>query len=58
MQSPAYHNTQTFFPPTNVEVENLSLPTMSLDPFSEDEDKILFDQPDVHDKNIDVHPLQ
>jgi len=57
-QSPAYHNTQTFSPPTNVEVQNLSLPTTSLDPFSKDEDEILFDQPDDHDQNLDVHPLQ
>jgi len=26
--------------------------------FSEDEDEILFDQPDDHDQNLDVHPLQ
>jgi len=57
-QSLVYHNTQTFSPTTNVEVENLSLPTASLDPFSEDEDKTLFDQPDDHDQNLDVHPLQ
>jgi len=57
-QTPAHHNTQRFSPPAIVEVENLGLPTTSLDAFSEDEDNILFDQHDDHDQNLDVHPIQ
>ena len=57
-QTPAHHNTQRFSPPTIVEVENLGLPTTSLDVFSEDEDNILFDQHDDHDQNLDVHTIQ
>jgi len=57
-QSLAHYDTQRFSPPTTVEVENLGLPTSSLDPFSEDEDDTLYDQPDDHDQNLDVHPIQ
>jgi len=45
-------------PLTTIQVENVGLPIAYLDPFSEDKDEILFDQPDDHDQNLDVHPLQ
>jgi len=57
-QTPAHHNTQRSSPPAIIEVENLGLPTASLDAFSEDEDNILFDQHDDHDQTLDVHPIQ
>jgi len=57
-QTPAHHNIQRFYPLAIVEVENLGLPTTSLDAFSEDEDNILFYQHDDHDQTLDVHPIQ